>query len=260
MILHYLAIDTVCAVLAWSLLADRLVGTGPHALSFAWTGAGVWLVYVADRWLDSLPGSTELKPGARHRFAARHRQSLGIAWIIVWSVSVASALVVLSGEILLAGTFVAALAIGYLLIIQRIPSKNESGKLRAGGGLAVGILVATAANLFPAIEGAASPWIKIIVWLLTAWAFFLQTRCTRLWEEGETIPWLWLLIFTIVGALAAIVLGEIPAAVAVVSLALCILVVDFLKIRDKVAVADWILALAGACGWITALMTGAWGG
>jgi hypothetical protein len=120
--------------------------------------------------------------------------------------------------------------------------------------------VATAANLFPAIEGAAGPGIKFIVWMLTAWAFFLQTRSTRLWEEDEKIPRLWLLGLTLFGALTAIILGEIPAAVAVVCLAGGILGVDRIRVDDKVAVADWVLAVAGACGWLSAVLMGVWGG
>tara|TARA_R100000027_G_scaffold66167_2_gene61629 strand:+ start:18827 stop:19636 length:810 start_codon:yes stop_codon:yes gene_type:complete len=252
-VLHFLAIDTVCAVLAWSLLADRLLGSAIHPLSLLWTGAGVWLAYTADRWMDSLPGSTEQNPGERHRFAGRNRNSIALAWLCVWILSLGSAVAILPAGILLGGAVVAILGIAYLLIIQRLPSRDETGKLRAGGGWVVGLLVATAANLFPALEGNASAITKLIVWLLTAWAFFLQTRATRLWEEGESIPRQWLLILTICGAIAATILHEAPAAVAALTLAGGILITDRLPIHDKVAVADWVLAIAGVCGWAVAL-------
>ena len=250
MILHFLALDTVAAVLLWCLLALRLVGASPSPGALFWTGAGVWLVYIADRWLDSLPGSTESHPGERHRFASRHRGSLAVAWITVWAVAVGSAAVALPGRWLLAGGILACGAVAYLAFIQRLPSVDSDRRFRAGGGVVVALLVAFAANLFPALAGTATAGWKTFIWAGTVFAFFLQTRTTRHWEESLPLPKKWIGGGGCAGALLSLAAGVPSLAVAFVFLAGSLWLVDRIPVAgpQKVALADWMLAASAAAG------------
>ena len=240
----------MAAVLLWSLMAARLVGAPPSAGALFWTGAGVWLVYIADRWLDSLPGGTEIHPGERHRFASRHRGSLAVAWITVWAAAVGSAAVALPGGWLLVGGTLSCGAVAYLALIQRLPSMSSDKQFRAGGGIVVALLVATAVNLFPILAGTAPPGWKTFIWAATTFAFFLQTRTTRHWEESLALPKIWIVGGGCAGAFLSMAAGAPSLAVAYAFLAGSLWLVDRIPVArpEKVALADWILAAAGAAG------------
>jgi len=253
-ILHYLAIDTVAAVIVWMLLASRLMGAEADPLTLTLVGAGIWLVYTADRWLDSFPGSTETVQAARHQFMGLHRKGMAILWLAGWVGFTVPGLILLDGESLLFGAIAVALGVFYLIYIQLHPSKNESGRFRAGGGLLVGSLVATAVCLFPILNGEARDHEKFLTLLLIASIFCLQTHSTRLWEDGQRISWRWVVILSLAGAIAAGISGQLPLGLAMIALCAGVLVVDCLTTRDRVAYADWMLAVAGAGGWVAAFV------
>jgi len=249
-ILHFLALDTVCAVLAWNLLASSVLGTANSPLLLFWTGAAVWLVYIADRWLDSLPNSTEEHLSERHLFAARHRGVIAIIWLGVWLISIMSALIQLPGKILLAGAFIAAMGVIYLILIQRTPHEDKKGRRRAGGGIVVGPLVALAVILFPALNGSPKSTMIGVTWALIAWGFCLQTRSSRIWEEGGSISMAKTIFGGLTGCVLALSFGLLPIAAATVSLTIGLVLLNRFPLKDKVMGADWLLAIAGTVGWL----------
>ena len=251
MILHYLAIDTVCAVLAWTLLAGKLCEGWIGILPLAWTGAGVWLIYTADRWLDSFPGSREKNPGARHRFVGHHRRAVGFLWIFIWLLALGSGLIFLNGISLLLGSAVVAIAVAYLWLMQKKPPDSGTDKIGSGGGWMVGLSVASAVLLFPILSGEASGSEKFFVWLTVGWIFSFQTRATRSWESGKRIHRGKLALFAAPPVIMALFVHElVPLAGAGLLLFIGILVVERLPISDRVAAADWTLALSGGLSYL----------
>jgi hypothetical protein len=59
-------------------------------------GASLWLVYIADRWLDARVLQRGVPCAARHRFAAEHRRVLAVVWVCVLLLDVGLALYTLS--------------------------------------------------------------------------------------------------------------------------------------------------------------------
>lgn len=254
MILHYLALDTLCAVVAWTLLAGEVCGGGSSPQYLIWTGAGIWLVYIADRWLDSLPNSVETSPGRRHRFVGRHRRAVGSAWLSVWCLALLSGMLLLDGKSLLVCAGLVGAAVLYLAYAQQHPPQHRHRSPRTQGGWVVGVAVASAVMLFPATHGEAPPSTKIAAWILVFWTFALQTRATRTWEEGQRIP-AGLLVLLTLPTLAWGILRPafLPLGIAATILAAGITFVERMKARDRISLADWNLALAGLVGFFLTL-------
>ena len=75
-----LSLDAPLVVVAWLLAFAEVYGlalapSGPLVL-----GLSVWLIYGADRLLDSFRLSAERQPTLRHAFTALRRRSLMVAW------------------------------------------------------------------------------------------------------------------------------------------------------------------------------------
>lgn len=100
------------AVLWQRLLAQTLgVPLGwPQAVLL---GAGVWLVYAADRWLDAR--GEGLESSVRHRFYRLYRLPVAASWLAVFALSLWLALTRLGALELSAGLALTALALAYLL-------------------------------------------------------------------------------------------------------------------------------------------------
>ncbi len=253
-ILHYLALDTAAAVAAWSLLAGHLCGIPPEPSTLFWTCSGVWLVYVADRWLDSLPGSREPTPGLRHRFAGRHRGAMTAAWLVVFAIAAVSAIISLPGGDLLACGVLAALGTTYLLSVHLKHAEDKTTRSRLARSWPVAILVAGAACLFPLLRGSAPAGGKALVFTATACLFLPQTLATRHWEEGVPLPGFVTGAPALLGLVSIPIGLGIPFATAGLCLAAGIYALNRISLHDKVAGADWLLALAGTLGCLAALI------
>ena len=245
--LHFLALDTAALAAVWTVGAAHLLGTriGPGPL--LWTLSGVWLVYTADRWLDSLPGTTEPDYGPRHRWMARHRRPMALAWAGVAAAALLSALLLLPpAELLVAAGLVAA-GLAYLLRVQRTPHRPAHGRLRAGGGIAVALLFTAAVFLFPILRAEPGPLPLLRASAALALPLYLGAHTMRLWEENAPAIRSFLLRTAPPCALlAAFLAGPFPAlTVATTTAALLLLEHSPLPGPDRIAYADWSLTLAG---------------
>ena len=137
-------------------------------------GAGVWLVYAADRWLDA-HGEGELS--LRHRFYRRYRLSIAALWFVVLALSLGLALTRLGALELTAGLALTALAVAYLL--RRHLTRGQPFKeLEVAGlfGLGVGFfLLFAGAPRLPLLELLA-PFITLC---------FVNVALIGLWEGDE---------------------------------------------------------------------------
>ncbi len=246
---HFLALDTVAAVVFWSLLAGRLCGYSPQPLPVLLTASGVWLVYTADRWLDSFPDSREPDPGPRHAFAGRHRKSILFWWIFVFLVSLTIGAFTLSSVELIVGAVLTTLALGYLYFAQRRPMAQAASRPVVSQAAAVAILVALAACLFPLLRGLEPPHHRLQVLLGTALLFLPQTLATRFWEKGRKLPLFLPASLLGLGAITGIAVEQWSPALAATATGIGLLALDRLPVNDKVSLADWTLALGGFTGW-----------
>lgn len=250
---HFLALDTVAVVIFWSLLAGRLTETPTTPLNLFLAGSGVWLVYVADRWLDSFAGSREHAPGPRHHFAAKHRKPILAIWLTVFFAASIGGLVYLSPRELLVGAVLVALAVTYLLIVQSIGFQQGSRASNFAKATTVAFLVAAAACLFPLLNGSKPLPFILLTYCGIAALFLPQTLATRHWEEDRRLP-LWIPSCLIgVGILIAVILQALSFLLAASATALCLIIVDKIKVTDKVSMADWSLAAGGAIAWFSLL-------
>lgn len=96
---HFFSLDapTVAVLWAWSFCRAAHARCSPGGLAIL--GIGTWLIYVADRLLDSRPGAAHHQLRARHFFHRRHRRAFLTAaavasslllWLIVARMSPAA--------------------------------------------------------------------------------------------------------------------------------------------------------------------------
>ena len=245
--LHFLGLDTVALAAVWTLGASALLHTRVGPAPLLWTLAGIWLVYTADRWLDSLPGTTEPDYGPRHRWMARHRRPMAAAWAAVAAAGLLPALLLLPpGELLVAAGLVAA-GLAYLLTIQRTPSRPAHGRLRAGGGIAVALLFTAAAFLFPTLHAEPDLLPLLRAYLALALPLYLGAHTMRLWEENAPATRPFLLRTAPPCALLALLLAGLFPALTVATTAAALLLLEHspLPAPDRIAYADASLSLAG---------------
>jgi len=246
---HFLALDTVAAVVFWSLLAGKLSGTPAAPLPLFLTACGVWLVYTADRWLDSFPGSREPNPGPRHAFAGRHRRAILVGWSVVFLISLTVGVSILPSDELFVGAAVTALATGYLFAAQQGSMWQTKARSGISKAAAVALLVALAACLFPCLRSAEPPLHRLLVVLGIALLFLPQTLATRFWENGRRLPLLLPASLIAFGAILGGAGSEGSLTLAATVTGIGLFALDRLPVPDKVSLADWTLALGGLVGW-----------
>lgn len=114
-----LSLDAPAVTLAWQALLVRVVfGAGPEARHVLLLGAGVWLSYAADRWIEGwrLTEATVRTP--RHRFYLRWRWPVFAVWLLVLIGSVALAVLRLDAREWVFSLVLLAPALAYLLSHQ----------------------------------------------------------------------------------------------------------------------------------------------
>lgn len=76
---HLLSLDAPTVAVVWAWAFARAAHVPLSAVSAAVLGIGAWLVYIADRLLDSRPASARNDLRERHHFHAQHSRALLIA-------------------------------------------------------------------------------------------------------------------------------------------------------------------------------------
>ena len=111
------SLEAPLVAVLWQLLLAQTLGVPLGWPQTVLLGAGVWLVYAADRWLDA-HGKAVLP--FRHAFYRRYRLPVAALWSVVLALSLWLALTRLAAAEILAGLFLAALALAYLLRRHRL--------------------------------------------------------------------------------------------------------------------------------------------
>lgn len=76
---HLLSLDAPTVAILWAWAMGRAAHVRSSAGAMATLGIGTWLIYIADRLLDSRPSAPAANLRERHFFHARHRSALLIA-------------------------------------------------------------------------------------------------------------------------------------------------------------------------------------
>src|SRR4051812_37006106 len=81
--LTVLSLDAPLVALAWQFALARSAGVTLRAHHWFILGAAVWLVYVADRWIEGWRLAPEQIRTQRHRFYHRWRWPVAVVWSAV---------------------------------------------------------------------------------------------------------------------------------------------------------------------------------
>jgi hypothetical protein len=143
-------------------------------------GAAVWLTYVADRWIEGWhldPGRVQTQ---RHWFYQRWRWPAFGTWVAVMFASVAAALTLLNRAELLAGFFLLAPVLVYLLSHQLV---HRHHRWRAPKEICVALLFAVGVACLPAANRPAMLATVAVPLVLFGLLCFADCALISLWED-----------------------------------------------------------------------------
>lgn len=169
-----LSLEAPLVAVLWQRLLAQTLGVPLGWPQTLLLGAGVWLVYAADRWLDARKEG-ELSP--RHRFYRRYRLPVAALWFVTLALSLGVALTRLGALELTAGLALTALAFVYLL--RRHGSRGQPVK-----ELEVALLFGLGGGFFLLFAGAPPLPLAELLAPFTALCF-VNVALIGLWEGDE---------------------------------------------------------------------------
>lgn len=149
---HLLSLDAPAVAVAWTWFAARLTHTAVPAATCIAMGLAVWVLYAADRLLDTRSLDPMSDPGefeARHFFHHRHRRAFGFG-IVAATVGLALLLPRLAPDAIRLYLTEAALMAGYFVLIHAAPSRAGRRQVMLPKELMVGPFFA-AATFIPTV-------------------------------------------------------------------------------------------------------------
>jgi hypothetical protein len=175
--LNVVCLDAPLVAIAWQWAFARSFGAAVNGGATVALFLTAWLIYLADRFGDSVSIDLRLSTALRQRFCLRHRKAwlAGIAIVAIADVWVIAA--ALDARQFAAGAVVGACAVGYLALNRLrptvwcvVPAKEVS----IGLLFAAGAMVPLAGELTRPMLGP---------WLLFAWVCALNCICIAAWER-----------------------------------------------------------------------------
>jgi hypothetical protein len=134
---NLLSLDAPVVALLWQLLFARCFHVAVEPLPSILLALAVWLIYAADRTIDSFTG-TDLRP--RHEFYRRHWRALLPLWIAAFASGAALAVTRLDRAMFYQGCLLGAAVVGYFAVVHL-------GALQRTKEAAVAVLFALGATL-----------------------------------------------------------------------------------------------------------------
>lgn len=134
-----LSLDAPLVAFVWQALFHR-----SFAVALAWQEAAalalsVWLIYLADRWLDAAELDLTKPHSFRHAFYTRHKRSVVIFWLVILSIDTALIVTTLSARQLRVGLVLGAFVLIYLLGVHALkPLARYSKEVQVGLAFGVG--------------------------------------------------------------------------------------------------------------------------
>jgi hypothetical protein len=177
---HLLSLDAPTVAMLWAWAFARAAHVHAAASAMAVLGMGTWLIYVADRLLDSRDGAPRTALRERHRFHAKHRLGFLIASgfaavALLWLIAARLPATARREDAAIFAAFFV-----YFIFVHLVGSRFPRA-------LAVGIIFA-AASAVPAwsqAEMVPAGWIAAVV--LFAALCWLNCEAIHVWE-GPQLP------------------------------------------------------------------------
>lgn len=175
--LNVVCLDAPLVAVSWQWLFARSFELAVPAGGTAALFVTAWLIYLADRFGDSLSIERQHATSLRQRFCLKHRR----AWIFAIAMLFAADLVVVSAaldrRIVVFAAPVGALAIAYLILNQRRPALWRSLPVKE---ITIGVLFAAGVIVALAPELTASATLS---WLLFAALCSFNCISIAVWER-----------------------------------------------------------------------------
>jgi hypothetical protein len=176
---HLLSLDAPTVAVLWAWAFARAAHVHAASGAIAVLGIGTWLIYVADRLLDSRDGTARTALRERHRFHAKHRRpflivsgtaAVALLWLIVAR---------LPATAWREDAAIFAVFLVYFVFVHLIGARFPRS-------LAVGVIFATAsaAPAWSQAELVPAGWIACVV--LFAALCWLNCEAIHAWEETRT--------------------------------------------------------------------------
>ncbi len=137
-----LSLDAPIVAIAWQSLFLKVFGSSFTVWQFACLFLTVWLIYSADRLLDSKRLDLTQAHTLRHAFYARHHKAMLIIWIFLLLLTAVISFSFLNPTVILIGLFALALCLLYGLAVHRF-----TRFIRFSKELQVGFLFAIGCSL-----------------------------------------------------------------------------------------------------------------
>ncbi len=216
---NLLSLDAPVVALLWQVLFARCFHARVELLPSFLLVLAVWLIYAADRTIDSW---TETRLSPRHEFYRRHWRALLPAWVAALTVGAALAWTRLSAELLYSGLALAGAVLLYFALLH-------IGVLVRTKEAAVAVLFALGATVsaWPNVRTSADVE-SIVLFSCLCW---INCVAIEHWESGSRGP-----VAMAAGAvaLAAVLLLFVERPViggAVTASALCFVLLDRVRPR-----------------------------
>jgi hypothetical protein len=181
--LTVLSLDAPAVALAWQWMFARIAGAALGWRHYFVLGAGVWLIYAADRWIEGWRIDAEKIATQRHFFYMRRRWAVFALWLVVFGGFFAVLSATLTPREWLAGGPLGAAVLAYLFSHQFLHRHSPWRTLKE---ICIAVLFSAGTCFFPAtVPHTAFPLAAAI---LFAFLCFANCLLIAIWEtEVDTL-------------------------------------------------------------------------
>jgi hypothetical protein len=179
---NLLSLDAPALAVVWQVLFARSFGAALDGAQIAVLAMYVWLVYVADRTLDGLRGTSLSQGAERHRFYREHWTKILPAFVIVAAVAAYLSLVSLGPAMLRGYSWLAATGATYFVGVHLMPARAQR---RWPKELAVAVLFAAGVCMPVLVAGNIAWQIFAPAIAMFAVALWLNALGIECWERAR---------------------------------------------------------------------------
>jgi hypothetical protein len=180
---NILSLDAPAVATAWCLLFAHARKIAIPLPTIATLALVVWIIYIADRLLDSRPGANEINLRARHIFYGKHRRTFVALIIAASAIGGLLAFADLSANAIRAGL---ALSVLVLVYIAWVHIADEKLSCFLPKEFAVGLLFAAGSSLPIWAQPGGFSWPGAARWTLFAATGILNCLAIESWEHNTS--------------------------------------------------------------------------
>lgn len=178
---NVLSLDAVVIGLLWQIVfTTQFLQRLPAHYELGIIGLSIWLVYTADRLLDSIRLNPERPHALRHRFHLEYRTILCVAWFIVLAADTLLIISFADESQLRWGCAAVAVVVAYVMGVQisQAPTRSIPKELQAGMAFAFGVSLPCWSELDSSVNLA-----LLVSTLMTGLLFASNCLAIAYWER-----------------------------------------------------------------------------